>query len=296
MYKLGILQFAVHPSLDMFRELAIQQLARKGFVEGKNLLIESENAQGSTDAAADIASRFVSDSKDAIFCISSPACIAVARATDSIPVVFGYVTDALAARLVTTLDAPGGNITGTLAPEPVDGQMRMVELIIPFVKKIGVIWSPDEPNSQVIVGQMQMYASQNDITLVEAHVDAPTEVAGAARSLVDRVDVLFVPGDNTAQAALPAVLQICEAHTLPVFASDAYNVDQGAIAAYSYSAEELAQQTGDMLAAVLGGQNPGEISVGMPTQFMLHLNLQAARRMGVTISDVLIEMADRVIR
>jgi len=295
MYKLGVIQFISHPALDTFRKLALQELKQKGFAEGKNLLIEYENAQGRVSNAEAIASRLVSSGNDAIFCITSPACMAGASATSSIPVVFGYVTDAIAAGLVTRLNQPGGNITGVLTTEPVAEQMHMVQMIASSARRIGVIWHPGEPNSQVIVKQMKDYALQSGITIIDAHVYSPAEVLAVAQSLARRVDAIFVPGDNTAQAALSAVVQVCETDELPLFASEACNVDQGAIAAYSYSPEDIGRQTGHVLAQVLGGQRPATIDVQLPTCFKLSINLQAARRMGVTIPTTVIQNANRVI-
>jgi putative ABC transport system substrate-binding protein len=295
-YKLGILQLIPHPTLDTFRKAAIQELAQKGFVEGKNLTIDYQNAQGNVNTAATIASKFVSDGDDAIFCITTPACIASAKATSTIPVVFGYVTDPIAGGLVTRLDHPGANVTGVIASVPVDGQMDLIRKILPTARTVGAIWNPGEPNSRSVVNQMKTYASHNGMTIIDANVSTSAEVSTAAKSLVGRVNAIFIPGDNTAESALPAVIQVCQTNKIPLFTADNSDVDQGTLAAYGFFAQDLGRQQGDMLARILGGQKPGNTNVEQPARFEVVVNLRAAQLMGVTIPDSVVQSAGRVVR
>jgi putative ABC transport system substrate-binding protein len=295
MYKLGVVQLIPHPVLDTFRQAAIEELAQQGFVESKNLTIDYQDALGDVTTAATIASKFAGDGVDAIFCITTPACIAAAKSSTSIPLIIGYVTDPVSAGLVTQLKQPGGNITGVLAPEVVEQQMLTIREIVPDAKMVGVLWNQGEPNSRTIVDKMKQYAAQNTMTIVDANATTSGEVATAAQSLVGNVDVIFIPGDNTAQSALQAVVQICETNKIPLLTSDHKSVEQGAIAAYSYFEQDVGKQAGVMIARVLGGQSPAELDLELPTDFKLSINQGAAQRMGVTIPDAAIKRAARVI-
>jgi putative ABC transport system substrate-binding protein len=295
-YKLGILQLIPHPAIDTFRKAAIQELAQKGFIEGKNLTIDYQNAQGNVNTAATIASKFVSDGDDAIFCITTPACIASAKATSTIPVVFGYVTDPIAGGLITRLDHPGANVTGIIANAPVEEQMQMVRKTLPTARTIGAIWNPGEPNSRSFVNQMKTFASHNDMTIIDANVSSSAEVSTAAKALVGRVDAIFIPGDNTVESAFPAVIQVCQTNKIPLFATDNADVDRGALGSYSFFDQDLGQQTGDMLARILGGQKPGNTNVELPAHLEMTVNLRAAQLIGVTIPDSVVQSAGRVVR
>ena len=296
MITLGISQLFPHPVLDTYRKGFTDGLAAEGFADGKNLKVDYQNSQGDINAAKTIADKFVSDKDDLIFCITTPSCLAASKSTTTIPIIFGYVTDPVAAGIVKDAQHPGGNITGVTALNRVTDQLKLMKEIMPNVKNVGTVWNPGEANSRVLVASMKQDAAANGYTIVEATASSSGEVPTAAKSLVGKVDAIFITGDNTAQAALPAIIKLGEDNKIPVFTSDYSSVKQGAVATYNFLEDDLGRQTAAMTARVLKGEKPGDIPVEGPKNFKVIVNPGAAAKMGLTIPDSVMKKADVVIQ
>jgi putative tryptophan/tyrosine transport system substrate-binding protein len=293
---LGIVQIAQYSVLDTFREAVIQGLNEQGFVEGKNLVIDYQNAQGDINTLSTIVSKFESDKVDVIFCISTPACIATAKAADTIPVVFGFVTDPIGAGLVTQMKNHGGNITGVQATRPIEGVLTMIGDFMPSARNIGIISNQSEPNSQYEISHLKQYTDQMNLGLVFVQVNASavSEVFTAAQSLVGRVDAIYIPGDNVAKQGIASIIQVCETNKIPCFGSEQDDIASGVIAVYMYYAQDYGHQAAAILARVLHGEKPGAIDVGMASNFSLSINTEAAKRMDFVIPQQEIEKASRI--
>ena len=148
-YTIGIMQYAVHGSLDNCREGFIQGLAEEGIVEGENLTIEYVNAQADNGTSAMTASNFVSKKVDMICAIATPCAMAAYNATmnTDIPVIYTAVSDPVEAGLANEDGTPVGNITGTSDALAVDAQLKMIREVLPEAKTIGIIYTTSEANS-----------------------------------------------------------------------------------------------------------------------------------------------------
>ena len=139
-YKIGILQQLEHPALDSSREGFIDGLAAAGYIDGENITIDYQNAQGGQDNCVTIANKFVNDKCDMILAIATNAAQAVAGVTDSIPVLITAVTDPAASQIVESNDAPGGNVTGTSDLTPCAEQIKLLKRILPDAKKVAMLY------------------------------------------------------------------------------------------------------------------------------------------------------------
>jgi putative ABC transport system substrate-binding protein len=196
---------------------------------------------------------------------------------------------------VTDRDHPGGNVTGADVAARADLQMQLLKMVLPDAKTVGTVWNPGEPNSQVLIQQMKQVAAQMNMTVEDVNATTSGEVPTAAKTLVGKVDAILITGDNTAQAALPAVIQVGQDNKLPVFTSDAESVAQGAVGTWSFLEEDVGKQAGVMLGRVLAGENPGTIAVQSPSNYVIVLNKSAADKMGVTIPPAVLAQAGRVL-
>ena len=109
-----------------------------------------------------------------------------------------------------------------------------------------------------------------------------------------KVDAIYIPTDNTVVSALESVIKVGNDNQLPIFAGDTDSVERGAIATASFDYYEVGRQTGDMVARILGGENPGDMPVELARTVDLAVNLAAAEAMGVTIPDAIKDSADQV--
>ncbi|MEQ5802593.1 ABC transporter substrate-binding protein [Halomonas sp. H10-9-1] len=281
---LGISQIVEHPALDASRQGALDELAERGYVEGDNLEVDFQNAQGDTSIAAQIARKFAGDRPDLVLAISTPSAQAAASALqDDTPIVFTAVTDPLVAKLVSDMDAPGGNITGVVDAPPLEAQLQLIRDMFPAAERLGVIYNPGEANSVSQAEKLNALAPGLGFELVEVTASRTSEVMGAARSLAGRVDAIYVPVDNTVVSALESVLKVGYDADIPVFTGDNSSVERGALASLGFSYYDMGRQTGEMIARILGGEQAGDLPVGTVEKFELILNRDAAEQIGYEI-------------
>lgn len=255
-FKISILQIIDHPALNVTREGFLEEMQALGYKEGDNLIIDFQSAQGNTALSAQIAQKFVSNKPDAIVAIGTTAAQAAMAATKktNIPVVFSSVTDPLAAKLVTDLKAPMGNVTGVSNFVTVEPQFKLFQRLLPTLKTLGVVYNPGEENSTALNAMMEKAAQTFGWKLEMVAAHKTNDVFAATQSLCGKVDAVFVNNDNTALSAFKSVVKAANACNIPAFVSDVDSVDQGARAALGPNQRALGSQTARMVDFIL--KNP----------------------------------------
>ena len=284
-----------HPALDAARDGVKAALADAGYKEGENIKFLYESAQGNPGTAAQIARQFVGVEPTVIVPISTPSAQAVVAATRDIPVVFTAVSDPMGAQLVKDMQHPGGNVTGLSDMSPVADHVKLIKEITPDVKNLGFVYNSAEANSVSTLAAMRAEAEKAGITIVESVATKSSEVQGAARALIGRVDAIYIPTDNTIVSALEGAVGVAEEAKVPLYAGDTDSVARGALASVSFNYFDVGKQTGAIVARVLKGEKPGDIPVTIAAGSDLVINKKAAAKMGVTFSDDLVKRATKVI-
>ena len=292
----AITQIVEHPALDACRQGVQDALADAGYKVGDNLQWSYESAQGNPATAAQVAKKFAGDTPDVIVAISTPSAQTVAASARHIPLVFTAVTDPMGAKLVKNMDKPGKLITGVTDLSPIDKHLELVLQVVPTTKRLGVMFNPGEANSVTLIELMKQAAAKHNIEVVEAAATKSGDVLAAARSLVGKVDAIYIPLDNTVVSALEAVIKVAEQSDLPVISGDTDSVTRGTIAALGFNYYDVGQQTGKMVARILNGEKPGDISVEQVETLELYLNPGAAERMGVTLPQAMLDQAKEVVQ
>ncbi|MBP6952291.1 MAG: ABC transporter substrate-binding protein [Alphaproteobacteria bacterium] len=283
-------QIVEHPALDMLRESLKKGLEEKGFVEGKNLIWTYENAQGSPTTAVQIAHKLTSLNPNVIVTFSTPMTQAAAAATTVIPIVFGAVSDPVAAKL-----SGHKNVTGLTDFVPPQQQIDLIKSFIPDVKTIGVIFNSGEANSQKQVQDIKNIAELQDIKIMEVTVSKSAEVSTATKTLVGKVNAILLPTDNTVISALESIIKIGIHNKIPIFGSDIDIVRRGAVAAYGVNWRESGFTLAEMVSHILEGTSLEEIPIQNPQQLVFHINLRAAEKMGLHVPKNLQKKADLVL-
>ena len=282
-FKVGITQFAPHPSLDAATEGFRKALKDKGI----KVSYDEQNAQADMNNTQTIANNFVGDKVDLIFANATPSATAALNATKDIPIIFTSVTDPVGAGLVEAFDKPGKNITGTTDNHP-EATKKTISFITDEVKakNIGVIFNSGEQNSVVQVDEVKKIAEEKGAELVEVSVSTTAEVKQAAESLVGRVDAIYIPTDNTVVTALDSVIAVANSKKIPLFVGELDSMKKGAVAASGFSYFDLGYQSGIMAADILSGnKKASEIPVELPNSLKLVINKKAAEAQGLTVSD-----------
>ncbi|MDN3018757.1 ABC transporter substrate-binding protein [Paenibacillus sp. BSR1-1] len=282
-FKVGISQFAPHPSLDAATEGFKKALADKGI----KVKYDEQNAQADMNNVQTIAKNFVGDKVDLIFANATPSATSALNATKEIPIIFTSVTDPVGAGLVEAFDKPGKNITGTTDNHP-DATKKTISFITDEVKakNIGVIYNSGEQNSVVQVKAVKKIAEEKGAKLVEVSVATTADVKQAAESLVGRVDAIYIPTDNTVVTALDSVIAVSNSKKIPLFVGELDSMKKGAVAASGFSYFDLGYQSGVMAADILSGKKKAsDIPVELPNSLKLVINKKAAEAQGLQVKE-----------
>ena len=287
--KIGVIQLVEHPSLDAANKGFVDGLASKGYKDGQNIKLDQQNAQADQSNLNSIAQRFVSDRKNLILAIATPAAQSMANATHDIPILGTAITDYEAAKLVKSNAKPGGNVSGTSDMNPVEQQVDLILQVIPNAKTIGTIYSSSEVNSQIQVEKMKAYAATKGIKVEEVTVSNVNDIQQAATNLVNQdVQAIYTPTDNVLASAMANLAQITDAAKIPVFAADEGMTMTGGVATYSVDYYKLGYQTGLMAAKVLSGEaKVSDMAIETQKDIKLTVNEERAKKLGITIPDAL---------
>ncbi len=283
--KIGIVQIVEHPSLDTIRTSIISELAANGYVEGKNISIDYQNAQNEPSNLKTITQKFVGGNYDLIIAIATPSAQAAAGQTEKIPVIFSACTDPLATGLVADVNKPGKNVTGTSDMVSAEKIMELAKKLTPNIKTVGALYNAGEANSVSVINSLKDYASKNGMTVVEATVTNSSEVQQATASLAGKVDAIFSPIDNTVASAMPIVAETANKAKIPVYVGADSMVKDGGLATYGINYTVLGKETAKMVIDVLNGKNPGDMPVKLMTDMDVYINAATAKAIGVTIPD-----------
>ena len=284
-FRIGISQFITHQSLDATREGFVDELAKQGYVEGKNIEIDLQNAQGEQRNLKTI-SQQLAESSDVVLAIATPSAQSLANTTQTTPVIFSAVTDPVSAKLVESREHPGGNVTGTSdqSSDAISTQINLIKKVLPKAKTIGILYTQSEPNSVVQKDEAKRLLEEKGFTVVEKTILDSNNVKAAAESLMAEVDMVFVPTDNIISSTMGTVKQVSIKHKVPVFGGSTEMIAVGGLYNYGTNYEELGRQTARMLIRVLKGENPENIAVELPEKLELHTNQEMADALGIDIS------------
>ena len=284
-FRIGISQFITHQSLDATREGFVDELAKQGYVEGENIEIDLQNAQGEQRNLKTI-SQQLAESSDVVLAIATPSAQSLANTTQTTPVIFSAVTDPVSAKLVESREHPGGNVTGTSdqSSDAISIQINLIKKVLPKAKTIGILYTQSEPNSVVQKDEAKRLLEEKGFTVVEKTILDSNNVKAAAESLMAEVDMVFVPTDNIISSTMETVKQVSIKHKVPVFGGSTEMIAVGGLYNYGTNYEELGRQTARMLIRVLKGEKPENIAVELPEKLELHTNKEMADALGIDIS------------
>ncbi|GED20607.1 ABC transporter substrate-binding protein [Kurthia gibsonii] len=281
-YKVGILQYVEHPSLNE---------ATKGFKaalkeSGLKVEYDEQNAQGDPANNTTAANNLVGAGNDLIFANATPSAQAVQTATADIPVLFTSVTDAVGAELIQSMEKPGANVTGTVDthPEAIPNTVKFIANELK-AKKIGMVYNAGEQNSRAQVDIVKKEAKKYGVEVVEASANTSADVKQATESLVSKVDAYYIITDNTVVSALDSVLDVATDKKIPVMVGELDSVKRGGFGAYGFSYYDIGYEAGQMAVQILKeGKKPADIPAAYPANLKFEVNKETADKLGITIN------------
>jgi len=282
-FKVGVVQLVEHAALDAAYDGFVDGLAEAGYVDGQNIKLDFNNAQGEQANANTIASKLVNDKNDLILAIATPAAQAVANATTEIPVLVTAVTDPADAKLVASNEAPGGNVTGTSDLTPVAAQMELLTKLVPNAKKVAMLYNSSEANSEFQVKMAVEAAKKLGLETVNYTVSNSNEIQQVVESMIGKVDAIYAPTDNMIAAGMATVAMVANENNMPIIVGESGMVDQGGLATYGLSYYELGKLTAKQAVKIFKGAKPADMPIEYLEVFDLTLNEEVAKKLNITI-------------
>lgn len=293
-YNIGISQLVQHPALDSAKDGFIEGLKEKGYEEGKNIVIDYQNAQGDNSTSQTIAQKFVSEKKDLILAIATNSAQAIYNATKDIPTVFTAVTDPVAAGIAKDWKSSGTNLTGVSDMVPVDKQLELLTKLKGDIKILGVIYNTSEANSVVQVNSLKEEASKLGISIKEIGVTNVNEINQNLSAVIKEIDALYTPTDNTVASAYDLVGQIAVKNNVPILGAEEAVVAKGGLCSIGIDYFKLGKETGYKAAELLEGKKPDEIEITTLSDMSITINTDVAERLNIKIPSDIEESATKV--
>lgn len=284
--NVGIIQLVEHQALDAANKGIVDALAERGYKDGDRIKLDRQNAQADQSNMKNIAQRFVSEKSALIFAIATPAAQTVANTTKEIPIVGTAITDYESAKLVKSNDKPGTNVTGSSDMNPVAEQAALLKQLVPGVKTVGVMYNSSEVNSEVQVAAFRKEMDKLGIAVRIATVSSVNDIQQAARSLVGKVQAMYIPTDNVLASAMPTLTKVTNPAKLPVICGEPNMVRAGGLATVGIDYYVLGKMAGSMGADILDGKaRPESMPIERQKEFKALVNEKTAGEIGLAIPE-----------
>jgi putative ABC transport system substrate-binding protein len=273
-------------------------LRELGYVEGQNIAIEWRWARGKLERFPDLAAELVQLKVDVIVVATVPGAQAAQRATRTIPIVMGFVSDPVANGLVASLARPGGNITGLAVPTPeiAGKRLQLLREVAPTAARIAVLSDPGQPGASADLRGTEAAALASGIQLQvwEARSSGELDRAFTAIARARAAGIIILPS-TTLFANRAHIAQLAVKHRLPTSAWVRELPEAGCLMSYGASLPDAARRAAYFVDKILKGAKPADLPVEQPTKFELVINMKTAKALGLTISPSLLGRADQVI-
>ena len=278
----GVLQVVQHPSLDKAYKGFKKGLKEEGYVEGKNLKIDYQNAQNNQDNLKSMSEKLVNEKSDLMLGIATPAAQSLANASQDIPIVVTAVTDLKAAKLVKSDTKPGKNVTGTTDMVSIERQIKLLLSIVPKAKTVGIMYNDGESNSKIQADLATAVLKKAGVKVLIKTANSTNDVQQVTETLASKVDGIFVPTDNTFDSAADVVGKAVKEKKVPLVARSVDQVKTGGLASIGIDYELLGEQTGKMAAKILAGKaKPADMPVEKAHDMKLVVNKKMAKALGI---------------
>ncbi|WP_419155352.1 tryptophan ABC transporter substrate-binding protein [Weissella minor] len=284
---IGILQYVKHPALDAIHDGIEDELAKEGYVNGKNIKIDYQNAQGDQSNLKTMSTRFSNENADVSVGIATPSAVALANTISDKPVLFSAITDPVGSKLIKDEQKPDKNITGVSDKAPLDDQLKLMQQFMPHLKTLGVIYTSSDDSASTEAKRMIKLAENAGIKVKAYTITSSNDLNQTSQQMVanGQVDAVFVPTDNTIASAMPTLIKNTNDAKVPVFPTVDTMVEAGGVAASSINQRELGTMTGKMIVKNLRGEKVSDLPVESIKKGTVVINQKQADDLEIKIPD-----------
>jgi putative ABC transport system substrate-binding protein len=264
-FRIAIVSIVEIEPIKQLREGFRDAFDQSDFVKSHQVGYSYYNAQNDASLINQIVDKLAADKPNLIYVLGTPIAQAIQRRIPDVLLDQGAVTDPVSAGLANSWNGSGKNYIATTDLPPVGKQIELIRTLTPYVRKLGIIYNPGEVNSVAVVSRIRDYIKNNkvNIQLIERPISNTSDVAMAAQSLAGDADAVYLPPDNTVYAAIPVVGRFCKDQRLPLYASVASALKDGALATLSLDYKTLGEGSALLALKVLNGADPKTLPIQM---------------------------------
>jgi putative ABC transport system substrate-binding protein len=276
-----------------------ERLHELGWIEGKNLSIETRWAEGHVERLPTLMNEVIARKVDVLFTYGTPAAIAAKKATATVPIVAAMMGDPLGTGLVASLARPGANLTGiSLAmSEGLGGKwMQLLHEAVPRLVTVAVIGNPASPWVPRMTKELETDARTRGLSVRFLEV---RDVEGLDRAFAKaqrEAQGAILLGDPLVLHNWQRILSLAAKYRVPTMYPNPEWPEHGGLMAYGVDSVVAFRRAAEYVDQILRGAKPGDLPIEQPTQFKLVINLKTAGTLGLTIPESVLVQADEVIR
>ncbi len=273
-----------------------QAIAESGLRDGVDIRLDVRSASGELGEVHRIVDRLVADGVDVLVPVSTPCLQAALISARSIPIVFTSVANPYLLGAGRTAEDHLPRVTGIASTAPIRQSLGFIREALPRARRVGTLWTPSEVNSEYYLGLARDVAAEMGFELVEAPVSDAARIVPAAQTLVNRrIDAFFQISDNTINASFASLGRVAEDNVVPLFGGFLQAAQLGACAALGYDFRDMGYKAGGLVLRVKGGEDPGRIPFQAMDRVRTWINLDAAKREGVSFPAAILDRADKIL-
>ena len=300
MYRIGYLQTSTRDQQLHLVKAFEDGLRDLGHVAGRNVVIEYRFADAKLERLPELAADLVRLKVDVIVTGINPSTVAAKRATTTIPIVMTISVDPVGTGLVASISRPGGNVTGLtqdVGAEIWGKRLELLKEFVPKLSRVAVLTDPGFPPAAAIFKAMEAPARTLGMTVVRFDARGPGDLEGVFAALTRaRSGALFTTSSPVHFNMRNQIVRLAVTHRLPSVSQTSEFVEAGGLMSYGASLPDSWRRAAAYVDKILKGARPGDLPVEQPTKFELVVNAGTAKALGLTIPQLLMLRADRVIQ
>lgn len=297
-YRIGMLSVGADPTDQTpFGAGLIRGFARNGFVLGQNLAFERRAAHGQLDRLPELVDELVANKVAVIVTSGFPAALA-AKQHSTLPVVVVQAGDPVEDGLVASFARPGGHVTGLseIAAELSAKRLALLKEALPSAHRVAMLWNVEDLGMSLRYKAAEAEARNLGLDVESLGVRAPNDFGDAFAAMERRPpDAILMVTDVLTVLNRKRVIEFAADHKLPAVFEYNFLVHEGGLMSYGPDNAEMFDRAAELAVRILKGANPAELPLETPSRFVLAINLDTAKKIGLTIPPSLLARADDVI-
>jgi putative ABC transport system substrate-binding protein len=298
MFRIGFLDTSTASGSAVLVEALRQEMRKLGWTEGKNITIEYRFAEQKPERLPELVADLLRLKVDLIVVSGTPPALAAKKATTTIPIVMANPADPVGSGLVASLARPGGNITGNsgLAYELDTKRLEILKDVVPKLARVGFLRLPSGGDSQLKEIRAAALALKLKLEEIETQADAKGLESAFQTAKQKQVGAIMTVTSRIFFAERKRIVELAGKYRLPAIYSQDEFVEAGGLMSYGADFNDLYRRAAGYVDKILKGAKPADLPVQQATKFEFIINLKAAKQIGLTIPNRVLERANQVIK